>query len=269
MTPSPPGWAVDIARPSAARIYDYLLGGYHNFESDRRLGRSLVEIFPDLPLVLQANRALLRRCVRYLAERGIDQFIDIGAGIPTSGPTHEVARALNSDARVLYVDNDPVAVTQARALLQGDSGSLVIQADGRRPEEILKHPETRQFLDLTRPVAVLLLAFLHFVPDDAAAESLVRALREAMPSGSYLALTHATYEGATREALEKMSRLYEQTNSPFKARPREEIERFFAELTLIEPGLVYMALWRPESYDDLFVSEPERCSGYAGVAYKP
>lgn len=267
-SPPPPGWEVDITLPSAARIYDYYLGGYHNFESDRKVGRAGVEIFADLPLILQANRAFLRRCVRFLAEQGIDQFIDIGAGIPTSGPTHEVAQSVNSEARVLYVDSDPVAVTQARALLQGDPRSAVIQADGRRPEEILAHAETRQLLDLNRPVAVLLLAFLHFVPGNAEAGRLMCMLREALPKGSYFAVTHATYEGATREALEKMSRLYEQTNSPFNARTHEEVERLFDGLTLVEPGLVYMPLWRPESDDDLFLSEPERCSGYAGVAYK-
>jgi CheY-like chemotaxis protein len=264
----PSGWEVDIARPSAARIYDYFLGGYHNFESDRRVGRAAIDIFPDLPLILQANRAFLRRSVRFLVEQGIDQFIDVGAGIPTSGPTHEVARAVNPEARVLYVDNDPVAVTQARALLEGDARSAVIQADGRRPREILEHAETRALLDLTRPVAVLLLAFLHFVPDQAEAEDLVRVLREAVPSGSYFALTHATNEGASREAMERMSLLYAQTNSPYRARGREEIEPFFAGLTPVEPGLVYMTAWRPESEDDLFVTAPERCSGYAGVAFK-
>jgi hypothetical protein len=263
-----PGWEVDIARPSAARLYDYFLGGYHNFESDRQVGRAAVELYPDLPLVLQTNRAFLRRCVRFLAEQGIDQFIDIGAGIPTSGPTHEVAHAVNAETRVLYVDIDPVAVTQARALLQGQPRCAVIQADGRRPEQILAHPETRKLLDLSRPVAVLLLAFLHFVPDDAEADGLLRTLREALAPGSYLALTHATNEGARRETMEKMSRLYERTNSPYRARTREEIAHFFADMTLVDPGLVYMSLWRPESDEDLFVSEPERCSGYGGVAYK-
>lgn len=169
---------------------------------------------------------------------------------------------------MLYVDVDPVAVTQARALLHGDSRAAVIQADGRRPAQILGHPETRRLLDLTRPVAALLLAFLHFVPDDAEAEQLVATLREALPSGSYLAITHGTNEGARRETMERLSRLYEQTNSPYRARSREQIARFFAGMTLVEPGLVFMSSWRPESDDDLFVSVPERCSGYGGVARK-
>jgi SAM-dependent methyltransferase len=268
---TPPQWAPPEAwadRPNAARMYDYYLGGYHNFEPDREMAKQAIALWPDLPLIMRANRAFLRRAVTYLIGQGIDQFLDIGSGIPTVGNVHQVAKRANPDARVVYVDIDPVAVTQSRAILRGTPGVAAVQADVRAPERILGDPEVRALLDFGRPVAVLLVAVLHFVTDEAVAERSVRLLREALAPGSYLVICHASYEGVPAQR-EEHEALYARTPTPLKMRSRSKIQRFFAGFDMVEPGLVYIPLWRPERPDDLFVDEPERCTGFAGVGRKP
>ncbi len=268
---SPPAWAptnVPLDRPSVARMYDYYLGGAHNFAADRRAAQQAVAIYPDLPLIIQTNRAFLRRAVTFLVEQGVEQFLDIGSGIPTAGNVHEIAQGENPAVRVVYVDIDPVAVAHSQALLRDNPLATVVQADARRIEEVLEHPEVRGLLDFGRPVAILLVALLHFVPDDGEAHGIVRALREALPSGSYLALTHASLEQAPEQRAQ-LERLYAQATSPLCFRSRAEIARFFEGLESVEPGLVYIPRWRPEGPDDLFADEPERVGGYAGVGRKP
>ena len=265
-----PHWApssIPLDKPSAARMYDYYLGGSHNFELDRKLAEEAIAMWPDLPLIMAANRAFLRRAVNYVVTQGIDQFLDIGSGIPTVGNVHEVAQAARPSARVVYVDVDPVAVAHSQAILQDTPGVAAIQGDVRRPEQILGHPEVRRLLDLDRPLAVLLVALLHFIPDDAEASNAVRALREALPPGSYLAISHASYEGMPAESREH-EQLYSRTPTPMRMRSRATIERLFDGFELVEPGLVYIPLWRPEGPNDLFLDEPERCTGFAGVARK-
>ncbi len=266
-----PTWAPgDIAlnRPSAARMYDYYLGGAHNFAVDRQAADQALALWPELPLIMQANRAFLRRAVQFLVARGIDQFLDIGSGIPTVGNVHEIALAANPAARVVYVDIDPVAVAHSRAILRDDPRVAVVQADARRPGAILAHPDVQRLLDRDRPLAVLLVALLHFIPDDAEARGLVRQLRDALAPGSYLALSHASTEGMPQESREH-ERLYNRTPTPMRMRSRAEIARFFEGFDLVEPGVVYIPLWRPEGPDDLFLEAPERCTGFAGVARKP
>jgi SAM-dependent methyltransferase len=150
----------DIERPSPARIYDYFLGGYHNFEADRVVAEKFRKLLPEVPLYMRANRAFLRRVVRCLTDSGIDQFLDIGSGIPTVGNVHEVAQAINPAARVVYVDIDPVAVRQSEEILRGNANATAIQGDLRQPEKILEHPEVRRMLTFDKPVAVLLMAIL-------------------------------------------------------------------------------------------------------------
>src|ERR671916_443195 len=164
-----PSWVpaeVDLSRPSAARVYDYYLGGSHNLEVDRRMAREAISLWPDLPVIMQANRAFLRRAVRYLAERGTTQFLDIGSGIPTVGNVHEAAQQVHPGTRVVYVDSDPVAVAHSRAILAGDEHTAVVNADLRQAEAILEDPAARATLDLDQPVAVLVVAVLHFVGDE-------------------------------------------------------------------------------------------------------
>src|SRR5215213_11358434 len=189
----------DSERPSAARIYDYLLGGFYNFDVDRAAAQKITGVLPDMPLFMRANRTFLRRVVRFLTDQGIDQFLDLGSGIPTVGNVHEVAQQINPSARVVYVDNEPVAVTHSRTILQGNPRATVIQADLRKPEVILGHPETQRLLDLNKPTAVLFLSVLLFVTDDEEAYRLVRAVRDALVPGSYMAISHPTDDATPPE----------------------------------------------------------------------
>ena len=184
--------SIDVERPSQARIYDYLLGGSLNFAADREAARQLIAMVPDVPLVAQANRAFLRRGVDFLARAGVRQFLDIGSGIPTRGNVHEIARQVAPDARVVYVDIDPVAVTHSRQILAGDDRTTAIQEDARHPEHILDHPDVHRLLDLTRPVAVLLVSVLHFIADSDDPAGILARLRKAVAPGSYLVLSHVT-----------------------------------------------------------------------------
>jgi hypothetical protein len=254
-------------KPSAARMYDYYLGGSHNFELDRTLAEQAIALWPDLPLIMAANRAFLRRAVNYLVSQGIEQFLDIGSGIPTVGNVHEVAQSADPAARVVYVDIDPIAVAHSTAILQDTPGVAAIQADVRRPDQILTHPEVARLLDFEQPLAVLLVALLHFIPDDEQASNAVRVLREALPAGGYLVISHASYEGMPAQSREH-EQLYARTPTPMRMRSRAEIEQLFDGLELVDPGLVYIPLWRPEGPNDLFLDQPERCTGFAGVSRK-
>jgi hypothetical protein len=265
-------WVPDDAAlrvPSAARIYDYFLGGSHNFPVDRQAAEAMVGIYADFPLLMHANRAFLRRAIGLLADRGIQQFLDLGSGIPTVGNVHEIAERATPGSRVVYVDVDPIAVAHSELLLRGNPRAAVIQADVCQPEAILRHPEVRRLLDFDQPLAVLLVALLHFVTDDEEAYALVRRLADALPSGSYLAISHGSYEGMPREQCIQLEQLYSQTAKPVKMRSRAEIARFFDGLELVEPGVVFFPLWHPESSHDLFLDQPERSSGFAGVGRKP
>jgi hypothetical protein len=267
-----PTWLLDNTppdTPNAARMYDYFLGGYHNFAIDRRAAAQAIAIYPEFPLVMQANRAFLRRAVQFLVAQGIEQFLDIGSGIPTVGNVHEVVQASNPTARVVYVDHDPIAVAHSTAILGDNPRATIIQADARQPEQILGHPQTRHLLDSGQPLAVVLAFLLHFITDDAVAHRLVRALYDAMPSGSYLVISHGTYEGLPPEILALLEQLYTRTTTPVKPRSREDIARFFVGTTLIEPGLTYCPLWRPEGPDELFRDQPEHSIGFASVGRKP
>src|SRR5579875_2063766 len=258
MSTPPAGFEDPSTKPSVARMYDYLLGGYHNFPSDRAAADAATAIYPDFPLVMQANRAFLRRAVTFLIEQGIDQFLDLGSGIPTAGNVHEVAARLNPAARVVYVDNDPVAVTHSAALLRDNPLATIVQADVTDAEALLQRPAVRDLLDFGRPLGVLLLSLLHFIPDDATADGLVRALRARMAPGSYLALTHTTYEGTPRRAIEQLEALYAQSAGVVKPRPRAQVAAFFAGCALVAPGVVYTPLWRPEDPHDILLEQPER-----------
>ncbi|MEO3745711.1 SAM-dependent methyltransferase [Plantactinospora sp. B5E13] len=264
-----PDWApddIDIDRPSASRIYDVWLGGSHNFEVDREIARQTESAWPDAVRYARANRAFLSRAVRFLTERGIDQFLDIGSGIPTANNVHEVARRSNPDARVVYVDIDPVAVAHSRAILAGDDRTAVLQADLRRPGEILDQIRDQALLDLDRPVALLLVALLHFIPDSADPHSAIARLAEGVPAGSYLVLSQGAH-GASEESDERIRELYRRTPTPLTARDRAETERFFAGFELVEPGLVNLPDWRP----DPTLEVDDRFAGaliYAGVGRK-
>lgn len=269
---STPSWIppdVPLDRPNVARMYDYYLGGHHNFAVDRQAADAAIAIYPDLPNVMRANRAFLRRALQFFLQQGVTHFLDLGSGIPTVGNLHEITQEVEPAARVVYVDVDPVAVAHSQALLGPNPHVTAIRGDMRRPEEVLEHHDVRRLLDGQQPVAVFLLLMLHFVPDDADAYYVVQALRDALPADSYLAITHATNEDIPPETKEQMVRLYSRTSSPITARSKEQIARFFEGLDLVEPGLVYLPLWRPEGSDDLLLNEPQRTVTLAGVGHKP
>ncbi|MFC4127776.1 SAM-dependent methyltransferase [Nocardia rhizosphaerae] len=264
-----PSWApdgIDLDRPSASRVYDYFVGGMHNFEIDRQLAEQIEKFTPSVAETMRANRDLLRRCVRFLVDTGIDQFLDIGSGIPTVGNVHEVAQSRNPAARVVYVDIDPVAVAHSEAILAGNPGAAVVHADAADPAAILSDPQVRKLIDLDRPVAVLFLGVLHFVPDEADPAGCVAALADAVAPGSYLAISHATADGQPAEVLEAQ-KLSGRTSTEIHLRSRDEIARYFAGWPLLEPGLVHIPLWRPEQPGDVG-EHPERSGAYGGLARK-
>jgi hypothetical protein len=261
-----PDWApigIDLDRPSAARVYDFYLGGFHNFAVDREMGRRAVEMWPELPEIMKANRAFLRRAVRFMVASGVRQFLDIGSGIPTVGNVHEVAQQAAPDARVVYVDNDPVAVEHSLAILAGNEQTGVLAGDLREPATVLDSPALRRLLDLREPVGLLMVAVLHFVPDEADPAGLVGQFRDALSAGSYLAISHASLEGQPVLA-ESHRELYRRTATPMTMRSRAQIASLFAGFDLVEPGLVYLPLWRPGP-DVEVDGRPERFSGFAGV----
>jgi hypothetical protein len=264
-----PDWAptgIDVELPSVARLYDYYLGGFHNFAADREMGRKVLELWPELPMIMKENRSFLRRAVRYLSGQGVDQFLDLGSGIPTVGNVHEVARQLNPDARVVYVDNDPVAVAHSRSILGEDARTAVVQADIRDPQSVLTDPALAQTMDLSRPVGVLMVALLHFVADDADPAGLIGQFRDAAAPGSHLALSHATADHDPARA-DRARRLYQDTATPMTLRGPDEIGRLFPGFDLVDPGLVHLPLWRPDP-DQRIEGDPARFSIYAGVARK-
>ncbi|MEV5333270.1 SAM-dependent methyltransferase [Streptomyces werraensis] len=258
-------WSIDITVPSVSRMYDYYLGGSHNFEVDREAARKAMEFMPGLPKVMQANRAFMRRAVRFAVAEGVTQFLDIGSGIPTFGNVHEVARAADPEARVLYVDHDPVAVAHSKVVLEGNDRADILAADLRKPQDILGSDEAGRLIDLNRPVALLLVAILHFVEEADDPYGAVAELRDALAPGSMLVLTHATYEGIPLppERAEGAVDVYRDMRNPLIMRTRDEIARFFEGYDMVEPGLVPMPRWRPDTAPE--DEDPYAFSGLAGV----
>ncbi|WDZ84415.1 SAM-dependent methyltransferase [Micromonospora cathayae] len=260
-----PDWApdiIDVERPSVARMYDYYLGGSHNFAADRAAAAAMMAAVPEAPLMAQANRAFMRRAVHFLAEAGVRQFLDIGSGIPTVGNVHEIARQVAPDSRVVYVDVDPVAVAHSREILAHQDGATVLQEDFRRPEHILAHPDLRALLDLSQPVALMIVAVLHFVPDHDRPVEMLRTLREALAPGSYLVLSQASDDGQFGgDARGDAERVYRNTDNPLVLRDRAELSALFAGFELVEPGLVWVPQWRPDAPDQ---AEDAARSGFLG-----
>ncbi|MEU8059263.1 SAM-dependent methyltransferase [Microbispora bryophytorum] len=253
---------LDVTKPNVARMYDYYLGGKDNYAADRACAREVIRQAPITRELARANRAFLRRAVRYLAEEaGVSQFLDVGAGLPTQDNVHQVARRVDPSARVVYVDNDPMVLVHARALLAVDAQTRVIQGDVRKPDDILANWDLRGLLDLSRPVGVLLVAVLHFIPDDEHPYEAVRTLLDAMPPGSYLVISHVEH----LPHLEAAAAPYERANVPVVLRTFEEIGAFFTGLTVLRPGLVNVRRWRP---DDQVLDSDRDVPCFGGVAVK-
>jgi hypothetical protein len=237
---------IDTTKPNIARIYDYWLGGKDHFEADRVAAEQVLAQMPGQRRSALENRRFLRRAVRFLAEAGIGQFLDIGVGLPTQGAVHEVAHEVNPDARVAYVDYDPVVVAHGNALLTTTDRSVVAQEDIRRPRQLLANPVIRGHLDFSRPVALILLAVLHFVPDEDDPGAITAVLRDALAPGSYLVLTHICQERLPdKAAARRAMKVYEQAGERILPRTTEQIRGFFGDFELVEPGLVPKHQWRP------------------------
>jgi len=246
-------------------MYDYLLGGGHNFEVDRAAVDQAVSALPFLPAVARANRAFLGRVVRHLAEAGVDQFLDLGSGIPTAGNVHEVAQEVNPGVHTVYVDIDPIAVAHSGALLRGHAHTEALCADLRQPRQVLDHPAVTRLIDWRRPVGLLMVAVLHFVEDHEDPWAVVDEFKSAIAPGSYLVLSHVTGDEIPDDARRRAGEIYENASAPGVPRSHAQVARFFDGLTMLDPGLVSVNDWRPA----LERGKRQPALFYAGVGRKP
>ncbi|GGX72950.1 SAM-dependent methyltransferase [Streptomyces minutiscleroticus] len=267
------GWPadrIDTGSAHSARIYDYIIGGKDYYPADKEAGDAMAREWPALPVHMRANRDFMHRAVRWLAEEaGVRQFLDIGTGIPTSPNLHEIAQSVAPDSRVVYVDNDPIVLTLSQGLLSStpEGRTAYVEADMRDPGAILDAPELRGTLDLTRPVALTVIAIVHFVLDEDDAVGIVERLLEPLPSGSYLAMSIGTADFAPDE-VGRVAREYAARGMPMRLRTREEAAEFFTGLDLVDPGIAQVHRWRPDATSTEGVKD-EDIAMYGAVARKP
>jgi|SRR5579875_42483 len=268
---APPG--VDPTIPSPARMYDYGLGGTHHYKADRDAAEKIRALLPEIEDVAWANRGFHQRAARWIAGQGIRQFIDIGSGLPTTGNTHQVVQKVYPDARVVYVDNDPVVHAHAAELLADSRTATLIQADLRDPEAILGNRELRDLIDVTEPAGLLMTFVIHFVPDNQDPWGLVRRYVDALAPGSYLALSHVTDEKVPPLAAQRVQEVYSRSTQPLRFRPKASITRFFDGLEIVppyegaEPAVAHVGAWGSED-PELADSEGSRWACCA-VARRP
>ena len=253
---------IDTSKPHPARIYDYWIGGKQNFPADREVAEKVAEATPVIRQLARANRAFLGRAVRYAAQQGVKQFLDIGAGLPAAGNTHEVAQSVHPDASVVYVDNDPLVTVHGRALLADEARTRVFEGDLRDPKAILTHPDVAALIDFDQPVGLLIVAVLHFFPDAYDPAGVLATLTENLAPGSYLVISHAGSDLITagQEGME----IY-QTASEGALRDRAQVTAFFEGFDLVEPGLVRVPEWRPT---EELPADIEQYWMYGGVGRK-
>ncbi|MFS8100229.1 SAM-dependent methyltransferase [Lentzea alba] len=255
---------VDTGKPSAARLYDYLLGGGHNFAADRALAERFLQAQPNARTIARLNRAFLRRAVLFMMDNGIRQFLDLGSGIPTVGNVHEIAQKADPEAHVVYVDFEEVAVAHSQLILEEDPRSTIIQEDMTKPAAVLKTAEESGLIDFTRPVGVLTVGVFHFVPPEADPRAIVAAYRDAVPEGSYLAFSQFTQD-LQPEEMAGIVEVMKKSQNPMFPRTKPEIEGFFGGFDVVEPGIVPLPLWRPEGTN---TDDPDKAGIYAGVGRK-
>jgi hypothetical protein len=261
---------IDITKPNCARIYDYLLGGKDNFAADREAVQQLLAVTPHMASIVRDNRAFIGRAVRYLAdEAGIRQFLDLGGGLPTQTNVHEMAQHIAPDARVVYVDNDPVVWSHGQALLADGHHVAMVFADLREPASVLEHPDVRALLDLTQPVAVLCASVLHLVSDAEDPHRVIAEYRDRVASGSHLVISHGTTGNAENDPTDTVggvTNVLRHASAQLHVRTEPEIQRFFEGFELVDPGVVWLTEWRPGRADPP-TTQPR--SLRAGVARKP
>lgn len=248
-----PDWVpegIDVTVPNVARMYDYALGGYHNFAVDRENTDRAEQALPGFIVSAHANRAFLGRVVPWLVGAGVTQFLDIGSGIPTAGNVHEIAGRAAPGARTVYVEIDPIAVAHGRAILAGHPRVRVLQADLRHPTDIVDHPDVTGLLDLSEPVAVLITGVLHFISDADDPAGILGQLRDAVVAGSYFVVSHVAPMPELEEALARLQELFRRTPTPFYMRSGERLAELLAGLEIVEPGIVPIPDWRPDPSED-------------------
>ncbi|MDQ3763088.1 MAG: SAM-dependent methyltransferase [Actinomycetota bacterium] len=254
---------IDMELPSAARIYDYLLGGGHNFAADRAVGEKVLQALPNARQIASSNRAFLRRAVLYMIEQGITQFLDLGAGIPTVGNVHEVAQEVNPMCRVVYVDNDEVAVAHSQLILEGNQNTTVVAADFCQPATVLGAPAVKRLLDFSKPLGLLMVAVFHFVPDEKDPLGVLGQYRDALPASSMLALSHLTADH-TPVGMSAVVEAMKNSRDPMYFRSYDEVLAMFDGFELVEPGVVDAPKWRPDP--DCYDTGPQDV--YAGLGRK-
>jgi SAM-dependent methyltransferase len=258
--------SVDLEKPSAARIYDYVLGGNHNFAVDREFVAQVQKVAPETKYFAIQNRAYLRRVVLYLMEQGIRQFLDLGSGIPTVGNVHEIAQGEDPDCRVVYVDYEPVAVAHSELILEGNEKATVIQADMRKPDVILNAPETKRLIDFAEPLGLLMVGVVQFIPDTDDPWALAAQYRDVLAPGSYFGLSAFTWDNAPA-GMAGAVEVFKKSQDPIYPRTKEEIVRMFDGFELVDPGIVFTPEWRPERSEDVG-DNAERSNLYSGVGYR-
>ncbi|WP_410567724.1 SAM-dependent methyltransferase [Amycolatopsis sp. cmx-4-61] len=255
---------LDLDRPNAARVYDYLIGGRFNYAVDRAFAERILGELPNARHMALVNRAWLRRAARFAAEQGIRQFLDIGSGMPTVGHVHEVVQSIAPESRVVYVDHEPIAVAHSEIVLAGNENAAMVQADAEHPDDVLDHPVTRALLDFAEPMLVIMAAFIHFVPDSRDPAGLIAAYRDVLAPGSHLALSSGTWEGQGEESRRSVA-LYEKSGTPLTLRSPEELRALVRGFEILPPGIVFTPQWRPDEPPE---DPPERSGGLALVARK-
>jgi S-adenosyl methyltransferase len=257
---------LDPQVPNPARMYDYFLGGFHNFEADRRAAEAAEAAFPGVRAAARANRDFMRRAVRFMAEQGVGQFLDLGSGVPAAGNVHEVAQKTDPGARVVYVDAEPVAVHASESLLADNPAAAIVHADIRHVEAVLSAPQTRALLDLRRPLGLIMAAVLPYIPDADDPALLVRRYCAALAPGSYLVISHASFDDFDAAETDRVYGVYQASTSMFTSRRPERITAWFDGCELVDPGVVIVTQWRPEPGD---APASLRLPHYGGVARVP
>lgn len=254
---------IDLWRPSSARMFDFFMGGSANFEIDREAGQRVVEAMPEVVQSIRANRAFLARAVRFLADQGIEQILDLGSGVPHVGSAHEIVHSLNPAARVIYVEREPVAVAHSRQVLDDVKQAEIVEADFRDVRSVLSGAAATGLIDFARPLGLLMISVLNFVQDDEVVTDVVRRYVEELVPGSYLVLSHPTADGFSREAAERVAEVYRHVNPPSCWRSPDEILALLRGAALLPPGLVAPSHWRPDREPEV---DPNRVAFRAGIA---
>src|SRR4051812_39079609 len=254
---------IDLDKPNPARVYDYILGGRLNYAVDRMFADQVLAAQPNARERAQLNRQWLRRAIRFGMDQGIRQFLDIGSGMPTVGHVHEVAHAIDPTARIVYVDNEPVAVAHSEIVLEDNDNAAMVHADAEFPDDVLEHDTTEMMLDLDQPIMVVMALFVHFIPDSRDPARLIAAYRDALAPGSYLALSSATYEQQS-EGTTRAVEMYKQSANPVTPRSADELRALVDGFEVVDPGIVFIPEWRPEEAHP----NPSESGGLALVARK-